>query len=75
MSSTRMGPFTFLVIMRPLSLPSSMRTRTCEISPVALVRPITWITSAGMCSSSSVFVVSSFLLIFIVCLVGVLRFG
>ena len=52
MSCARTGPLTFRVIMRPLSFPSKMRTRTCEISPVTPVRPITWITSDGISASS-----------------------
>lgn len=53
MSSDRIGPLTFRVIMRPLSLPSSTRTLTCVISPVALVRPITWMTVAGIFSNAA----------------------
>src|SRR3972149_1572096 len=47
-----MEPFTFLVMMRPLSRPSSTRTLTCTASPVTPVRPTTSTTSAGMPSSS-----------------------
>src|SRR3990170_1646723 len=45
-------PFTFRVMMRPLSRPSSTRTLTCTASPVIPVRPTTSTTSAGMPSSS-----------------------
>ena len=53
-SATRTGPFTFLVMILPFSLPSKSRTRTWLISPVVPVRPIIWITSAGVFSGSSV---------------------
>lgn len=53
-SLSRMGPFTFLVIMRPLSLPSRTLTLTWITSPVTPVRPIICVTSAGV-SGSSVF--------------------
>ena len=49
----RTGPFTFLVMMRPRSLPSSTRTLTCVIWPVVPVRPIIWMTSAGVSPSAS----------------------
>src|SRR3990172_2746703 len=47
-----MEPLTFLVMMRPLSRPSSTRTLTWTASPVIPVRPTTSTTSAGMPSSS-----------------------
>jgi hypothetical protein len=53
MSFVRTGPFTFLVMMRPLSLPSSTRTLTCVIWPVVPVLPIIWMTSAGIRPSAS----------------------
>ena len=61
MSWVLTGPLTLRVMMRPLSFPSKMRTLTCAISPVTLVRPMTCITSAGM-SSCSVVVFSSLLI-------------
>ena len=51
MSPTLIGPFMFLVMMRPLSLPSRSLTRTCITSPVTPVLPITCVTSAGVGSS------------------------
>ena len=53
-SSTRTGPFTLREMIRPLSLPSSMRTLTWEISPVTPALPMTWITCAGVNAASSV---------------------
>jgi hypothetical protein len=53
MSWTLMGPLTFLEMMRPLSRPSRMRTRTCVISPVTPVRPMIWMTSEGISSPSA----------------------
>jgi hypothetical protein len=41
MSWTRTGPLTLRVMMRPLSFPSRILTRTWLISPVTPVRPIT----------------------------------
>jgi len=49
-SCSRIGPLTLRVIMRPLSFPSSMRTRTWMISPVTPVCPMIWMTSAGVSS-------------------------
>src|SRR5438093_13343787 len=48
-----MGPIAFLVMMRPLSRPSSTRTLTCVASPVIPVRPMISTTSAGMPDSVS----------------------
>src|SRR6267378_4024203 len=53
-SPTWMLPFTFRVIMRPLSRPSRTRTFTWTASPVIPVRPTTSTTSAGMLSSSAI---------------------
>ena len=50
-SWTRMGPLTLRVMIRPLSFPPRIRTLTCTISPVTLVRPMTAITSAGVKSA------------------------
>src|SRR5437016_13674937 len=50
-----MLPFTFRVMMRPLSRPSRTRTLTWTASPVMPVRPTTSTTSAGMLSSSAIF--------------------
>src|SRR5712692_9685923 len=51
-SLSLIGPFTFLVIIRPLSRPSNTLTRTWITSPVTPVRPITCVTSSGMSGSS-----------------------
>src|SRR5712692_11540377 len=51
-SLSLIGPFTFLVIIRPLSRPSNTLTRTWITSPVTPVRPMTCVTSAGMSGSS-----------------------
>src|SRR5207249_1945249 len=53
-SPTWMLPFTFRVMMRPLSRPSRTRTFTWTASPVIPVRPTTSTTSAGMLSSSAI---------------------
>jgi len=53
MSSMRTGPFTFRVMIRPLSLPSSILTLTCMISPVSPVLPMIWMTVAGVRRSES----------------------
>src|SRR6266571_9445884 len=55
-SPTWMLPFTLRVMMRPLSRPSRTRTLTWTASPVIPVRPTTSTTSAGMLSSSAMFV-------------------
>src|SRR3989304_1400072 len=54
-----MEPLTFLVMMRPLSRPSSTRTLTWTASPVIPVRPTTSTTSAGVPSSSGIALTSS----------------
>src|SRR3990170_5154155 len=53
-SPTWTDPFTFRVMIRPLSRPSSTRTLTWVASPVIPVRPTTSTTSAGMLSSSAI---------------------
>ena len=45
-------PLTFLVRIRPLSLPSRILTLTWITSPAIPVRPTIWITSAGFIFSS-----------------------
>lgn len=45
-------PLTFLVRIRPLSLPSRILTLTWITSPAIPVRPTIWITSAGLMRSS-----------------------
>jgi len=52
MSAILMGPFTFLVRMRPFSLPSKIFTLTWVISPATPVRPTIWTTSAGVMDSA-----------------------
>lgn len=52
MSASLIGPFTFLVRMRPFSFPSSILTRTWVISPATPVRPTIWTTSAGVIDSA-----------------------
>src|ERR671923_7142 len=49
-----MEPLTFLVRIRPLSLPSRTLTRTCMTSPAIPVLPTIWMTSAGTTFSSAV---------------------
>jgi hypothetical protein len=67
MSCSRTGPLTFRVMIRPLSLPSSMRTRTWMISPVTPVCPMIWMISAGVSSLGASF--SSLLIYCAPCLV------
>ena len=52
-SFIRIEPLTFLVRIRPLSLPSRTLTRTCMTSPAIPVLPTIWITSAGTTFSSA----------------------
>ena len=52
-SSMRTGPFTLRVIIRPLSLPSSILTLTCITSPVSPVLPSIWMTVEGVRRSES----------------------
>src|SRR5512137_3053397 len=53
-SPMRMGPMQFLVMMRPLLLPSRIRHLICVASPCMPVTPMTSMTSAGMPFSSSI---------------------
>jgi hypothetical protein len=52
MSASLIGPFTFLVRMRPFSLPSRILTLTWVISPATPVLPTIWTTSAGVIDSA-----------------------
>src|SRR5512137_1953930 len=53
-SPMRIGPMQFLVMMRPLLLPSRIRHLICVASPCMPVTPMTSITSAATPFSSSI---------------------
>src|SRR5512137_2458028 len=53
-SPTLIGPMQFLVMIRPLLLPSRIRHLICVASPCIPVTPMTSMTSAGMPFSSSI---------------------
>lgn len=55
-SSILIGPLTLRVMIRPLSLPSSILTRTCITSPVKPVLPRIWMTVEGVSKSESLLI-------------------